>query len=231
MEAHQQLNEDSGGNKTGGGGNFLCRQSSTRWTPTSDQIRILKDLYYNSGVRSPTADQIQRISARLRQYGKIEGKNVFYWFQNHKARERQKKRFTNSSNTTMSSEHVLLPMQRPSLPHSQAHNNGVRKPNINDQDSLHHKFSNTSYSSGIPASAGVLTAPGAQMGNYAYGSVTMENRFRDCSISPTGSSVASGNGGPLNHHWVSIDHYSTSYNFFEKRKSVLTETIEEEEEE
>ncbi|KAL5215308.1 hypothetical protein ABZP36_004460 [Zizania latifolia] len=30
----------------------------------------------------------------LRQYGRIEGKNVFYWFQNHKARERQKKRLT-----------------------------------------------------------------------------------------------------------------------------------------
>jgi Homeodomain len=30
----------------------------------------------------------------LRQYGKIEGKNVFYWFQNHKARDRQKKRLT-----------------------------------------------------------------------------------------------------------------------------------------
>nr|BAJ10712.1 WUSCHEL ortholog [Polypleurum stylosum] len=75
-------------------GAFLCRQSSTRWTPTTDQIRILKDLYYNNGIRSPNADQIQRISASLRQYGKIEGKNVFYWFQNHKARERQKKRFT-----------------------------------------------------------------------------------------------------------------------------------------
>nr|BAJ10714.1 WUSCHEL ortholog [Weddellina squamulosa] len=75
-------------------GGFLCRQSSTRWTPTTDQIRILKDLYYNNGIRSPNADQIQRISASLRQYGKIEGKNVFYWFQNHKARERQKKRFT-----------------------------------------------------------------------------------------------------------------------------------------
>jgi hypothetical protein len=74
------------------------RQSSTRWTPTTDQIRILKDLYYNNGIRSPSAEQIQRISARLRQYGKIEGKNVFYWFQNHKARERQKKRFTSDVN-------------------------------------------------------------------------------------------------------------------------------------
>ncbi|CAA6655949.1 unnamed protein product [Spirodela intermedia] len=62
--------------------------------PTTDQIRILRDLYYNCGVRSPSAEQIQRISARLRQFGKIEGKNVFYWFQNHKARERQKKRLT-----------------------------------------------------------------------------------------------------------------------------------------
>lgn len=90
QQNQQQPNEDGGSSK----GSFLCRQSSTRWTPTTDQIRILKDLYYNNGVRSPTADQIQRISARLRQYGKIEGKNVFYWFQNHKARERQKKRFT-----------------------------------------------------------------------------------------------------------------------------------------
>ncbi|KAF7811964.1 wuschel [Senna tora] len=50
----------------------MCRQSSTRWTPTSDQIRILKVLYYNNGVRSPNAEQIQKISARLRQYDKIE---------------------------------------------------------------------------------------------------------------------------------------------------------------
>lgn len=93
MQHGQQQEEGShGGGKAGAG--FLCRQSSTRWIPTSDQIRILRDLYYNSGLRSPNADQIQRISARLRQYGKIEGKNVFYWFQNHKARERQKKRLT-----------------------------------------------------------------------------------------------------------------------------------------
>ncbi|MBA0695881.1 hypothetical protein Goari_002478, partial [Gossypium aridum] len=83
---HQQPHPNDDNTSGGSGkGSFLCRQSSTRWTPTTDQIRILKDLYYNNGVRSPSADQIQRISARLRQYGKIEGKNVFYWFQNHKA--------------------------------------------------------------------------------------------------------------------------------------------------
>lgn len=90
---HQQQDiHDHLGNKNSG--NYVCRQSSTRWTPTSDQIRILKELYYTHGIRSPTAEQIQKIAAQLRQYGKIEGKNVFYWFQNHKARERQKKRFT-----------------------------------------------------------------------------------------------------------------------------------------
>ncbi|KAE9463528.1 hypothetical protein C3L33_04569, partial [Rhododendron williamsianum] len=32
------------------------------------------------------------ITARLQAYGHIEGKNVFYWFQNHKARQRQKQK-------------------------------------------------------------------------------------------------------------------------------------------
>ncbi|RWW51068.1 hypothetical protein BHE74_00042619 [Ensete ventricosum] len=108
QQQQQLLQEDGniGSCSSGGGGSkasFLCRQSSTRWIPTSDQIRILRDLYYNNGLRSPNAEQIQRISARLRQYGKIEGKNVFYWFQNHKARERQKKRLTVDITPTTSS--------------------------------------------------------------------------------------------------------------------------------
>jgi Homeodomain len=52
---------------------------------------ILEEMY-RSGVRTPNAAQIQQITAHLSFYGKIEGKNVFYWFQNHKARERQKLR-------------------------------------------------------------------------------------------------------------------------------------------
>ncbi|CAH2051378.1 unnamed protein product [Thlaspi arvense] len=83
---HHQADQESGNNNKSGSGGYTCRQTSTRWTPTTEQIRILKELYYNNGVRSPTADQIQKISAMLRQHGKIEGKNVFYWFQNHKAR-------------------------------------------------------------------------------------------------------------------------------------------------
>ncbi|KAK9283299.1 hypothetical protein L1049_011536 [Liquidambar formosana] len=71
----------------GGGGGTKCG----RWNPTSEQVKVLTDLF-RSGLRTPSTDQIQKISSQLSFYGKIESKNVFYWFQNHKARERQKRR-------------------------------------------------------------------------------------------------------------------------------------------
>lgn len=113
-QQHLTNNIEDGGVSSKNNNSFMCRQSSSRWTPTSDQIRILKDLYYNNGVRSPTAEQIQRISAKLRQYGKIEGKNVFYWFQNHKARERQKKRLIAAASATDNNNNIP-PMQM--IPH------------------------------------------------------------------------------------------------------------------
>lgn len=71
---------------------------SSRWNPTPEQLQTLEELY-RRGTRTPSADQIQHITAQLRRYGKIEGKNVFYWFQNHKARERQKRRRQLESNS------------------------------------------------------------------------------------------------------------------------------------
>ncbi|OMO91378.1 hypothetical protein COLO4_18408 [Corchorus olitorius] len=65
--------------------------TSSRWCPTPEQLMILEEMY-RSGVRTPNATQIQQITSHLSFYGKIEGKNVFYWFQNHKARDRQKLR-------------------------------------------------------------------------------------------------------------------------------------------
>ncbi|CAI9091651.1 OLC1v1026724C1 [Oldenlandia corymbosa var. corymbosa] len=62
-----------------------------RWNPTTEQVKVLTELF-RSGLRTPSTDQIQKISSQLSYYGKIESKNVFYWFQNHKARERQKRR-------------------------------------------------------------------------------------------------------------------------------------------
>lgn len=110
LQQEAAANEETGNNNNNYNNNkppsFVCRQSSTRWSPTTDQIRILKEIYYNNGIRSPSAEQIQRISALLRQYGKIEGKNVFYWFQNHKARERQKKRFITTNSTSTHHHHL-----------------------------------------------------------------------------------------------------------------------------
>ncbi|ONK61933.1 uncharacterized protein A4U43_C08F35060 [Asparagus officinalis] len=63
--------------------------SGSRWNPTKDQIAILESLY-RQGLRTPSTEQIQQITARLREFGTTEGKNVFYWFQNHKARQRQR---------------------------------------------------------------------------------------------------------------------------------------------
>ncbi|XP_042509840.1 WUSCHEL-related homeobox 3-like [Macadamia integrifolia] len=65
--------------------------ASTRWCPTPEQLMILEELY-RGGIRTPNSTQIQQITTHLSLYGKIEGKNVFYWFQNHKARDRQKLR-------------------------------------------------------------------------------------------------------------------------------------------
>lgn len=76
-----------GGGGGGNGGNNKCG----RWNPTTEQVKVLTDLF-RSGLRTPSTDQIQKISTQLSFYGKIESKNVFYWFQNHKARERQKRR-------------------------------------------------------------------------------------------------------------------------------------------
>ncbi|KAH9794700.1 hypothetical protein KPL71_004990 [Citrus sinensis] len=64
---------------------------SSRWNPTPEQLLALEEMY-RRGTRTPSAEQIQHIASQLRRFGKIEGKNVFYWFQNHKARERQKRR-------------------------------------------------------------------------------------------------------------------------------------------
>ncbi|XP_057509139.1 WUSCHEL-related homeobox 3-like [Actinidia eriantha] len=77
---------------------------SSRWCPTPEQLMILEEMY-RGGKRTPNASQIQQITAHLSFYGKI-GKNVFYWFQNHKARDRQKLR-RKLMGKQMHQQHVL----------------------------------------------------------------------------------------------------------------------------
>ncbi|KAL6582634.1 hypothetical protein OROMI_004712 [Orobanche minor] len=217
---HEQANDNEleGGNSGKSSSSYLCRQSSTRWSPTSEQIRILKDLYYNNGVRSPTAEQIQRISAKLRQYGKIEGKNVFYWFQNHKARERQKKRFTTSD--IIRPPPPLLPNSKYHHHHHHHQDHQIISPPLHPPSSYCNKFSgnqpagaNFTSSSSSP---GLLT-----VGNYGYGSVAMEKSFRECSITPSSS------GGSMGQHhnftWIGVDPYSSSpYPFTDDQRRKYT---------
>ncbi|CAA7046402.1 unnamed protein product [Microthlaspi erraticum] len=66
-------------------------KEQSRWNPTPEQMMALEEVYRN-GTRTPTTQQIKEIASKLQKYGRIEGKNVFYWFQNHKSRDRLKRR-------------------------------------------------------------------------------------------------------------------------------------------
>jgi len=81
----------SGSSFHGKSGSSSTGTKCGRWNPTTEQVKLLTELF-RAGLRTPSTDQIQKISNQLSFYGKIESKNVFYWFQNHKARERQKRR-------------------------------------------------------------------------------------------------------------------------------------------
>lgn len=100
MEGDSTNNNNDNNNNTavnvsvsGGGAASAAATAAgySRWNPTKEQIDMLEGLY-KQGIRTPSAEQIQQITARLRAFGHIEGKNVFYWFQNHKARQRQKQK-------------------------------------------------------------------------------------------------------------------------------------------
>lgn len=90
----------------GGGKGSSGSSKCGRWNPTGEQVKVLTELF-KSGLRTPSSDQIQKISHQLSFYGKIESKNVFYWFQNHKARERQKRRKVDHTNTQQ--QHFIHP--------------------------------------------------------------------------------------------------------------------------
>ncbi|RYR57062.1 hypothetical protein Ahy_A05g022810 [Arachis hypogaea] len=99
----EQNKRENGNNNNNGSAPVVV---SSRWNPTPEQLRALEELY-RRGTRTPSAEQIQHITAQLRRFGKIEGKNVFYWFQNHKARERQKRRRQMESSDTNNNNHPL----------------------------------------------------------------------------------------------------------------------------
>ncbi|CAA0832963.1 WUSCHEL-related homeobox 1 [Striga hermonthica] len=88
--------------------NNMAPLVSSRWNPTSEQVQALEEMY-RQGIKTPSAQQIQQITAKLKKFGRIEGKNVFYWFQNHKARERQKKRRLQAAKDKMRGFEMIEP--------------------------------------------------------------------------------------------------------------------------
>ncbi|MCO5571101.1 hypothetical protein L7F22_024833 [Adiantum nelumboides] len=78
--------EDQHGGGTGNG----CTPRP-RWCPTPEQIQVLEALF-NSGTTTPSRDMIVEIAGCLKQFGSIVEANVFYWFQNRKARAKRKLR-------------------------------------------------------------------------------------------------------------------------------------------
>ncbi|KAL5704533.1 hypothetical protein ACHQM5_022945 [Ranunculus cassubicifolius] len=193
MEPQYDQQENSKNNCVAG-----SRQASTRWTPTSEQIRILKELYNDNGVRSPSAEQIQRITAALRQYGKIEGKNVFYWFQNHKARERHKRRST--SDTTMPMHQRPAPPPPTPSPHRQH---------------FHGASSSTC--------SGLTTVGKIRSSNMRYGSIVMEKSLSDCSTYAGGAGTNMGESMKNNFSWVA--NGGDPYPFLDRTNYETLETL------
>eukprot|EP00253_Pinus_taeda_P004947 PITA_04947 len=66
----------------------------SRWTPTKRQKEILEDLF-RQGHRNPSRSRINEITTLLKQHGKVDAKNVFYWFQNTQARSKRKQKMEN----------------------------------------------------------------------------------------------------------------------------------------
>ncbi|KAH7351981.1 hypothetical protein KP509_19G023600 [Ceratopteris richardii] len=95
-QAMARTSTSPGADVAGGGGAMprsyaeeTCSTPRPRWTPTQEQIQILESIF-NSGTTTPSRDMIVDIAAQLRNYGNIGEANVFYWFQNRKARAKRK---------------------------------------------------------------------------------------------------------------------------------------------
>lgn len=103
------------GGKTDMAGSGSGTTGNSRWNPTKEQISLLES-FYMQGIRTPSADQIEQMTSRLKVYGNIEGKNVFYWFQNHKARQRQKQKQENMAYINRYLHRTTLPAYPPLHP-------------------------------------------------------------------------------------------------------------------
>lgn len=71
-------------------GSQVPAQVSSRWNPTPKQLEMLEDIY-RRGTRTPSAEQIQHFTSSAKSKGRTSSTG-FRIIQNHKARERQKRK-------------------------------------------------------------------------------------------------------------------------------------------
>src|SRR6516165_3172987 len=64
------------------------RQVVPRWKPEEAQLRILEEAFRNNGGHSPSIEQILLLTTQLQQYGEVEARNIFFWFENRRRKER-----------------------------------------------------------------------------------------------------------------------------------------------
>ncbi|KAM7262182.1 hypothetical protein ACFE04_021259 [Oxalis oulophora] len=224
-QGNNNNNNSKGGSLNNGANNNNSNKTSRpRWTPTPDQLRILKDFYYNNGIRSPTDDLVRRISARLCQYGKVEDKIVFYWFQNYKARERQNKRLGAYSNHPITSTIFIMQPQQQKAANVSTNNiqNGQNIINYNCPTSQ--EFSSASQSSNGMVTIGHNYGGGG--GGHA--SLNMDKSVKDCTISTKygGEAVNHNNKVHDNLGWVGFDLYCSS-NIFDHKNNNYSINVEE----
>ncbi|KAG5578598.1 hypothetical protein H5410_058732 [Solanum commersonii] len=153
----------------------------TRWSPTPEQLMFLEEMY-RKGLRNPNATQIQSITCHLSSFGKIEGKNVFYWFQNHKARDRQK--LKKKLLAQMNQQQILV--QYPIDAHST-----TTTSNSNNNNTLFHCPSTDHYQicpGGLLQEGGIKEAS-SQVMTYVYPmdlSRPTDQNVENCMIKPYG---------------------------------------------
>ncbi|XP_027343395.1 WUSCHEL-related homeobox 2-like [Abrus precatorius] len=181
------------------------RNPSVRWSPTKEQISILENLY-KEGIRTPNADQIQEITCRLRVYGHIEGKNVFYWFQNHKARQRQKEK-------QQSSGISFYPQQPKVLTHGSINSRTEKvvplgMPKFRDGSQiykqLHQKVSDYNFSISKPQTLTLfpLHPTGILEGRTTEQVPSLASNSADITDKTSGSSDIDGDGRPGNQSFI-----------------------------
>jgi hypothetical protein len=75
-----------------------------RWCPTAEQIAILESIFH-AGTTTPSREMIVDIAAQLRRFGSIAEANVFYWFQNRKARAKRKAALVSNNVQQLQQQH------------------------------------------------------------------------------------------------------------------------------